>query len=408
MNKKIISIFFAIAAVAVLQQFLSAAESCEVDIPGYEVFSGCGLPQNTIQGKGNFEVAQQNNEISRISCLMEKCELGLKDSAFSGIYGQDSRKSPVIADVNPQGELFRADMKLGEGTFTLQKVQATVPDGTELRFNRDSGINLRLPTSSTLSSFPTSVQAPGLKDYLTTMEGSNIKLPGDFFMTGKINFFQGRIYSILSDEASLNNVKIGNKLSNLQSTLLKENDLFFDGTFREKTDASFGKNNLVVESNSGKGAVLTFNRGNPYIPVAKDGDVAIQPTDSRIEVQNAGNVPKIISNGNAIISNGGASIEIKDEKILLSQKTANADSSQMEVEAKNKAGNSLTKNYKIVAGKSNKISIVSAQNPSEARVTYNNIGNGFLQKTFGKIISLFRDKTNFVRNPPTAVVGVKG
>ncbi len=408
MKKEILTILFFAVALSFSSQLIFAAESCEVDIPGYEVFSGCGLPQNTIGGRGNFEVAQQNNEINRISCLIETCDLDVGGSSFKGIYGQDLRKAPVVADVNAQGELVNADLKLKEGTFTLQKVQAAVPDNTQLKFNQETGINLKIPPSSTLSSFPTSVQAPGLKDYLTTIEGSNIKLPGDFLMNGKINSFQGRIYSILSDEASLNNVKIGNRLANLQSTLLKENDLFFDGVGHGKIDASFGKNNLIVESNSGKGAVLTFNKGNPYIPVAKDGDVAIQPENSKIEIKNDGAIPKIISQGNAIVANGGTLIEIKDEKILLSQKTANPDSSQIEIEAKNKAGNSLTKEYKIIADKSNKISVVSARNLNEARISYNRVGNGFLQRTFGKILSIFRDKNDFVRNPETVVIGVKG
>ncbi|MBI4116453.1 hypothetical protein HY449_01775 [Candidatus Pacearchaeota archaeon] len=408
MKKEILTILFFAVTLSFSPQLIFAAESCEVDIPGYEVFSGCGLPQNTIYGQGNFEIAQQNNEIKRISCLIETCDLDTKGSSFKGIYGQDLRKAPVVADVNAQGELVNADLTLKEGTFTLQKVQATVPADTQLKFNSETGINLRIPPSSTLPSFPTSVQAPGLKDYLTTMEGSNVRIPGDFLMSGKINSFQGRLYSVLSDETSLNNVKIGNKLANLQSTFLKENDLFFDGVEHGKIDVSFGKNNLIVESNSGKGAVLTFNKGNPYIPVSKDGDVAIQPADSKIEVQNTGTIPKITAKGNSIILNGATSIEIKDDNVLLSKKSTNADSSKIEIEAKNKAENSLTREHKIVADNSNKISVVSTRNLNDVRISYNSVGSGFLQKTFGKIISIFRDKANFVRNPETAVVGIKG
>ncbi len=378
-----------------------------------------GLPSGNVYGQG-IQTQDLGNGETRFICAEAECSMCFAGSCISNIKPKGINN---LGQVDfKDGEITQADFTSNEegGTYVFGGTEISNPPDSRLIYHDDE-INLKSGNSE-FTAFPKFSEAPDLENHLTIVEGSNIKLPGDFFLDGKLNFFENRIFLSLADGTSINDVLTLNKYSKL-TTDLKETDVYLDGNEHDITSLSLGKSSLVLESSVKDGPVAKFNEENPYIKIEKNDNVAVQPSEGKIKVKNRdseGKVPEIQVEGNSVIVNGDKSLIIEKGKVYLaSESNKSAGSSPTEIVVKSKDGKSSMKEHKVFVDNSKKIAVVPEKESenvassggrdenSAAKVSYNyESKQGFLERLFKKATNLFRKDPNWEQR--TAVIGSKG
>ena len=349
-------------------------------------------------------------------------ELSVGKFSFSGIQTQADAGHPTFLELDKDGNILKGDFTtLKGGDYVFSGTQVSAPQNSRILFDKSSGVNLDVKTGETVSSFPSKIQGEGLKEHLTTIQGKDIFLPDNFLMNGKLNYLGGRSYLNLIEGTSINKVVVSDKLGEVQSTLLKDADIYFDGNSHGKVDVSFGKDKIVAESSSINGPILKFGKDNPYLDFEEKTSVEMQPSNSKIEVQNRkteNKVPKVSTKGDAVIVQGSKSLEFQNKKVYLSRKKfSDATSSPAEISARDSTGTALIRGDSIFFDNSNKMAVVSKDKISTAsasgidentRVRYNYIGNNFVKNVWGKIVAKFRGREDYNGIELGYVAGIKG
>jgi len=310
-----------------------------------------------------------------------------------------------------------------------------VPENARLTFRSevfDTGENIKIhiPPRIEIPNFPKLIEGPGLPDYTTTIEGNDLILPGNFFMSGRLNFFGNRIFSVLNDGTIINGAGLTNRIRGITTTSLRDTNVLF-GNEIGSNYVSFRRDTLSINAPSDQdGPVVDFNEGNAYVEVDEGGFFVIQPLkDSEVVVINRDDeekISEIIIKGDVVVIDGDRRLEvINDEVYLVSDKSSpNKSASPVEIKLVDERGNSNLQEHNVFVDNSGGIVVISEEQSEEvassegedvSEIAVVRVGPSrssvdiFLGRLFGKLRKFAIEIVGEEElQTATAITGVKG
>ncbi len=269
-----------------------------------------GLKEGEIKGEG---MKLENNHFSFAE---EGANLEIKGNKFENIKPSGEKLS--IIELDEKGEITKAAFTSKGGCYTFGNTRNCVDPDTRILFDKEIGITIIPSDGSKLTETPQSLNQPGIKDYITTIECieacKTFTLSDGTQISGKIRYQNGQAYV---DSTSGKVVINGVELSPAES----RTNIFFDGKRHEgeRNYLSFGERNLIISSSEGKSPVVNFKGDSPYLRIDEGDHVAMQTLTSirgggEIEIQNRDPklIPRVVTKGNFRIEQDSKSLVYKD------------------------------------------------------------------------------------------------
>lgn len=268
-----------------------------------------------IQG---IEYSEIEEDGTRLTFVEEDVNLNISGNLFINIIPQDDAEHPTYIDLDKNEEIINADFTVNDkgGIYVFGNTEVEVPPNSRVFFDKDEGVRIKIPEEGELEQLPQLKDDSKLWDYITTIEGDNIKLPEGVVMSGKLNYENNQFFVAPEERVEINGIEVDNTES---SESLK---VFFDGKEHSGDYISLDLDNkkLILESFLG-GSVMNFREDNPFIQIDKGDHFVVQPlSNSKIEIQNRdslGLIPKVMCEGDFRIEEDYKTIYNEGDKIDL-------------------------------------------------------------------------------------------
>ncbi|MEK6897940.1 MAG: hypothetical protein AABX28_01130 [Nanoarchaeota archaeon] len=311
-------------------------------------------------------------------------DITLNKNEFTNIKSQDEAKLPSFIKLNEKGEIINAEFTVNEigGNYIFGNTKFYAPPNSRVLFDEKTGIQVKVEKDAEIKEMPTSLNNPGLKNYLTTIESAkdgSFKLSNGVKVHGRLGFDKdGQAFMQFGDEGrppSVNGVSIS---PTPISSKIKIN-MFFDGQEHDGSYISVNDQNLIFSLGKQETAYdrthlpiqieSSFNQNNPYIKVDASDTFAIGiGMESKIEIVNRdsqGLIPKITTNGDFSVYEDSKEIRYKKGDLYMqSFRDDTRTTSPVEITMNDKNGNLLFNGNRVFVDNFNRF-VLSAPPDAE-------------------------------------------
>lgn len=288
--------------------FISSQEEAIILTEVTDIGKIIGLPEGEIIGQGvKYQLIEEN---TRLTFINENANVNLKGNSFKNIIPQDTAGHPTFIDIGETGNIARADFTVNEegGTYVFGNTEINAPPNSRVFFDKATGVRIKIPEDGELKEIPKAKDSFLPSDYITTIEGKDIKLPSNEIINGKLRYDNGQAFVSLEDKTIINGVELTGEAGKEEVA-----NLFFDGRRHEGDYVSFDlENKKMIIASDIIGPIANFKEGNPFIKIDEGDYVAMQVFGGgEIEIKNRdsqGLIPRVITKGEFVIDEDYKSI----------------------------------------------------------------------------------------------------